>query len=283
MKFKLNDKDCKWQRSKQLWAKCSKRSRIWGPKETFELHIMWSCKSCEPCPQIHPNPTFAWDGVKASLNNCNQSSPVVQTYANKHNIQTYILKYWNNWSHLQSSAFFGWLVDFSLASEPSDPSRSWSSLQIWKIHCKSSLNSNAGKKLNRKSCASLNIHHILSIVSVLARFLSPFLSVLQSDNYIRSRPKRPNHSKRRLLLTWLEVAFCNAFSDAVSCSTGLFRLFGLFFCILSIFCIFPFVFRFFFGLFFATLLFVLAFLLNSCHWWEWNSVWTAKDKILEKQ
>ena len=149
MKFKLNDKDCKWQRSKQLWAKCSKRSRIWGPKETFELHIMWSCKSCEPCPQIHPNPTFAWDGVKASLNNCNQSSPVVQTYANKHNIQTYILKYWNNWSHLQSSAFFGWLVDFSLASEPSDPSRSWSSLQIWKIHCKSSLNSNVGKKLNR--------------------------------------------------------------------------------------------------------------------------------------
>ena len=40
----------------------------------------WNCASgghASHALPIHPNPTFAWDGVKASLNNCNQSSPVV--------------------------------------------------------------------------------------------------------------------------------------------------------------------------------------------------------------
>lgn len=114
---------------------------------------------------------------------------------------------------------------------------------------------------------------ILSIVSVLARFLSPFLSVLQSDNYTLTRA---NMSKPLQTTASSNVARGGILQFLVSCSTRLFRLFGLFFCILSILCIFPFVFRFFFGLFFATLLFILAFLLNSCHRWESNSVCTPE-------
>lgn len=96
--LKMNEIESDWQIDRLIfdgtWIKSKwssnqiasgrERNSIWqnaaNDRGSEDPKRRWNCASgghASHALPIHPNPTFAWDGVKASLNNCSQSSPVV--------------------------------------------------------------------------------------------------------------------------------------------------------------------------------------------------------------